>query len=75
MNYLCCSTAGCEFNKSIQEITNQQVFCHFQAAAPKYTGGGFCYCPFCGKELDRVMQTSQTVQGEAPQPGQIIPVK
>lgn len=43
----------CECWKTgIEQLVSQTVFCHFQAAGPKYTSGRFNFCPWCGARLE-----------------------
>lgn len=39
------------FEKGMQEITAQQIFCERQSAAPLYTSPQFSNCPFCGTKI------------------------
>ena len=39
------------FEKGMQEITAQQIYCERQSAAPLFTAPQFENCPWCGKKI------------------------
>jgi hypothetical protein len=45
----CCK----DYEKSMWQITEQQIFCHNQSAAIKYDGAKFKYCPWCAKKIKK----------------------
>lgn len=45
-----------EFQESASQIIDQQLFCSGQAAAPKYSGPGFLYCPWCRGLVTNLMK-------------------
>ena len=46
-NRYCCK----DYEKSMWQITEQQIFCHNHSAAIKYNGAKFKYCPWCAKKI------------------------
>lgn len=42
----------CEgWQKNWEQLKDQQVFCAYQTAGPKYTGDRFVFCPWCGRNI------------------------
>jgi len=51
---ICYKGSRCSgWNKSMDRLQDQQVFCSIQSAAPKYTGEKFKYCPWCGEKITK----------------------
>lgn len=48
-----------EFQDSMKQILNAQMFCAFHTAAPKYTGSLFEFCPWCGSRLLAVTEANE----------------
>jgi len=43
-----------DWKEGIKIITDQQIFCSNQSAAPQWCGKEFKYCPWCGYELEEI---------------------
>lgn len=51
---ICYKDSKCSgWNKSMEQLRSQQIFCSTHSATPEYTGEIFKYCPWCGEEIIR----------------------
>jgi len=62
---VCDSSFKCSgWEEGMEQIEAAQIFCSNHSAGPKYTAPVFKFCPWCGKEIYKKIESTQ--QANAP---------